>query len=112
MGLTYADMVKMPLPKLREHALKTGKIHGVHGSNKQQLIREICEIEGIVDESKVAAEKRRQKAQKEIAKLKKKSRDLCLERDKKRPKLSRKELNEYRKQIKKLKRESRELART
>ena len=108
--MTYNELQKMPLTKLKDYALGLGGIHGVHGMKKQQLIQAICEVAGIVDTSKEAAAKRKALAQKEIKKLKVEARTLRTERDKKRAELSRKELDAYRRKIKKLKRKTRQLA--
>ena len=110
MEMTFTDLQKMALPKLKEYALSIGNIHGVHSMKKQDLIEEICKIKGIVDTSKVEAEKRRKQAQSDIRALKKQAREIRGERTDKKGELSRKELSTYRKRIKQLKRKTRKLA--
>ena len=70
MDMTYADLQKLPLPKLKEVALTVEGIHGVHSMKKDALMEAICEIKGIVNTSKVEAEKRRLKAADDIRKIK------------------------------------------
>jgi hypothetical protein len=111
MAMTYEELVKLPVTKLKEYALESKKIHGVTSMNKQALIEAICDLEGIVDESKVAAEKRRKQALKDIKKLKLEAKDLRTKRDESRGDLSRKELAERRREIKKVKRKTRRLSR-
>jgi hypothetical protein len=110
MDLTFADLQKLPTTKIKELALSIGNIHGVHSMKKNQLIAAICEIKGIVDTSKVEAEKKRQQAQKDIKRLKKETQDMRKEREEKRANLSRKELSTKRIEIKKAKRQIRKLA--
>ncbi|MBD3306440.1 hypothetical protein GF339_08580 [candidate division KSB3 bacterium] len=43
---------KMPVPKLREEALKFDDLHGVHGMNKSQLIDALKEKYGITEEAR------------------------------------------------------------
>ena len=110
MEMTYADLQKLPLTKLKEVALTVEGIHGVHSMKKIQLMEAICEIKGIVNTSKVEAEKRRLKAANDIRKIKGQAVKLRGERDGKKADLSRKELEVYRKEIKQLKRKTRKLA--
>ncbi|MBN1552575.1 transcription termination factor Rho [bacterium] len=112
MDLTYNDLIKLPLTKLKELALSIGDIHGVHGMKKMQLIQAICEKKGIVDTSKEEAEKRRKAAHADIKKIKKQKIELQQERETKRSSMSRTELSEYRIRIKKLKQKTRKLAKT
>ena len=110
MELTYAELEKLALPKLKELALSIGNIHGVHSMKKDQLLLDICRVKNIVNTAVVAAEKRRQQAQKDIKLLKTESNTLRTERDEKRSELSRKELARVRRKIKSLKRKTRALA--
>ncbi len=111
MEVTYSDLQKMTLTKLKEYALTVGNIHGVHSMKKAQLIEAVCEVKGIVDPTKVAAEKKRLQAQKDIRKLKSTANELRADRESRRKDLSRKQLSEMRRQIKQLKRKTRKLAR-
>jgi hypothetical protein len=45
---------KMTATELRKYALELGEITGVHGMNKEELIRAIKEVKGIKDEGKAA----------------------------------------------------------
>jgi hypothetical protein len=44
---------KMTATELRKYALDMGEISGVHGMNKEELLRAIKEAKGIKDEGKV-----------------------------------------------------------
>ncbi len=44
---------KMTATELRKYALDLGEISGVHGMNKEELIRAVKEAKGIKDEGKV-----------------------------------------------------------
>lgn len=110
MDVTYADLQRMPLTKLKEYALTVGNIHGVHGMKKTQLLEAVCNLKGIVDPNKEIIEKKRQQAHKDIITLKSDRKVLEQEREGKRKDLSRKELTDYRMKIKQLKRKTRKLA--
>lgn len=45
---------KMTATELRKYALDLGEISGVHGMNKEELIKAIKEVKGIKDEGKAA----------------------------------------------------------
>jgi hypothetical protein len=45
---------KMTATELRKYALDLGEITGVHGLNKEELLRAIKEVKGIKDEGKAA----------------------------------------------------------
>jgi hypothetical protein len=45
---------KMTATELRKYALDMGEVSGVHGMNKEELIKAIKEVKGIKDESKAA----------------------------------------------------------
>jgi hypothetical protein len=110
MELTYNDLIKLTLTKLKELGLQIGSIAGVHSMKKMELIKSICEAKGIVDTSKVEAEKRHKEAHDEIVKTKGEAKKLRLERDEKYVSLSDKEKLDYRKKIKVMKRKIRRLA--
>ncbi|MCX5893801.1 MAG: Rho termination factor N-terminal domain-containing protein [Deltaproteobacteria bacterium] len=44
---------KMTATELRKYAMDLGEISGVHGMNKEELLRAIKEVKGIKDEGKV-----------------------------------------------------------
>lgn len=109
MELTFADLQKMALTKMKELALTIDGIHGVHSMKKAALLEAICEAKGIVDTSKVEAEKRRKAAASERQKIKIQAQKLRVEREQKKSELSRKEKDVLRKNIKQLKRKTRKL---
>ena len=45
---------KMTATELRKYAMDMGEIDGVHGMNKEELLRAIKEVKGIKDEGKAA----------------------------------------------------------
>ena len=45
---------RMTATELRKYALELGEITGVHGMNKEELLRAIKEVKGIADEGKAA----------------------------------------------------------
>ncbi len=45
---------KMTATELRKYALDLGEISGVHGMNKEELLKAIKEVKGIKDEGKAA----------------------------------------------------------
>ncbi len=45
---------RMTATELRKYALELGEITGVHGMNKEELLRAIKEVKGIVDEGTAA----------------------------------------------------------
>jgi hypothetical protein len=45
---------KMTATELRKYAMDLGEISGVHGMNKEELLRAIKEVKGIKDEGKAA----------------------------------------------------------
>jgi hypothetical protein len=110
MDITFADLQKMPLTKLKEYALTLGNVHGVTGMKKQQLVQAICELKGIVDPTKEAIEKKRQQAHKDIIGLKTEARKMRVDRTEKKAELNRKQKTDLRIKIKQLKRKTRKLA--
>ncbi|HLH32838.1 MAG TPA: hypothetical protein VKY31_16670 [Terriglobia bacterium] len=45
--MDWKDLEKMTVLKVREEALKYPQIRGVHGKNKEQLMAEIADADGI-----------------------------------------------------------------
>ena len=78
--LTAREIEKMNVPKLKEAALQYGgKITGVHGMDKIQLIRALKEINGIpLQESREASKIDRQAVKQKIKALKR-ERDSAIE---------------------------------
>jgi hypothetical protein len=110
MDITFADLQKMPLTKLKEYALELGGISGVHGMKKTKLLEAVCAAKGIVDPTKELIEKKRQQAHKDIISLKKQAKETRKERLGKKKELTRDEKTEYRIKVKKLKRQTRKLS--
>lgn len=110
MDMTFKDLVKMPLTKLKEYALTVDGINGVHSMKKQDLIEEICKIKGIVNAAKQEAEQRKADAHTEIQKIKINRKTIRNERSEKKATLSDDEKSKIRLQLKKLKRETRRLS--
>lgn len=53
-GKKEKPLDKMTATELRKYALELGEISGVHGMNKEELLRAIKEAKGIKDEGKAA----------------------------------------------------------
>lgn len=97
--LTAKEIEKMNVPKLKEAALAYGgRISGVHGMDKGQLVRALKEINGIpLQEPRRASKVDRSAVKQKIRALKK-------ERDQKLDEKARVELRRVRKRIKGLRR--------
>ncbi len=110
MDMTFRDLEKMPLTKLKEYALTIEGINAVHSMKKQALIEEICKIKGIVNAAKQEAEKRKAEARTAIIKLKGERRVMRSERAEKKDTLSAEDKTNLRIQLKKIKRQTRRLS--
>ena len=108
--MTYDDLLKLPVTKLREIALSLEVIQGVHGMNKEQVMQAICTVKGIENPYKKEAERKKAEARANIIEMKSQRKTLRAEFSEKRPDLSKDEKTAYRKKIKKLRRETRRLA--
>lgn len=108
--MTYDDLLKLPVTKLREIALSLEVIQGVHGMNKEQVMQAICSVKGIENPYKKEAERKKAEARANIIEMKAQRKTLRAELAGKRPDLSKDEKTDYRKKIKKLRRETRRLA--
>lgn len=53
--MTGKEIEKLPTPKLREEALKIEGLTGVHGMNKEELIKVLKQHHGIKEDNKGAA---------------------------------------------------------
>ncbi|MGB3975635.1 MAG: hypothetical protein WBM02_05250 [bacterium] len=108
--MTYDDLVKLPVTKLREIALTLEVIQGVHGMNKEQVLRAICTVKNIENPHQKEAERKKSEARASITNLKKERTALRAELAEKRDTLSKSEKEAYRKKLKKIRRETRRLA--
>ena len=108
--MTYDDLVKLPVTKLREIALTLEVIQGVHGMNKEQVLQAICTVKNIENPHQKEAERKKAEARANIADLKKERTALRVELTEKKDTLSKTEKQAYRKKLKKLRRETRRQA--
>ncbi|MBN1879224.1 transcription termination factor Rho [bacterium] len=108
--MTYDDLLKLPVTKLREIALTLEVIQGVHGMNKEQVMQAICSVKGIENPYKKEAEKRKAEARANIIEMKAQRKTLRAELAEKKTDMSKDEKKVFRKKIKKLRRETRRLA--
>jgi hypothetical protein len=53
--VTAKEIEKLPTPKLKEEALKIEGLTGVHGMNKEELIKVLKQHHGIKEEAKKAS---------------------------------------------------------
>ncbi len=107
---TYDDLVKLPLPKLREIALSLEVIQGVHGMNKEQVLNAICTVKEIENPYKKEAERKKAEARASIANLKKQRKAMREELEQTKDSLDKNEKKALRKKIRNLRRETRRLA--
>lgn len=97
---------RMTAKELREYALALGEIVGVHGMNKEELIRAIKQVKGIKDEG------RRKASTVNIRELKEKIRQLRQQKEELRQSgASRTALDIMRRRINRLKKQTRKAAR-
>ncbi len=52
--MTAKEIEKLPTPKLKEEALKIEGLSGVHGMNKEELVKALKKHYGIKEEAKAA----------------------------------------------------------
>lgn len=109
-AMTYDDLIKLPVTKLREIALTLEVIQGVHGMNKEQVLQAICSVKNIENPYKKEAERKKAEARAGIANLKTQRTALRAEFEEKKDALSKDEKKTYRRRLKKLRRETRRLA--
>jgi vacuolar-type H+-ATPase subunit I/STV1 len=103
-GPTLPDkpLEKMTIKELREVALKIPEMKGVHGMNKEELIKELKDYFGLKEEKK--------KDITSIRELKKKTRELRAKKEELRIKGDKKMSNILRRRISRLKKKTRRLA--
>jgi len=94
---------KMTVKELRELALEIPEITGVHGKNKDELIADIKEARGIVDDEP-------RKAKRSVQELKKKIKDLKQKREEALGADDRKMAQIFRRRISRLKKKTRKAA--
>ena len=94
---------KMTVKELRELALEIPEITGVHGKNKDELIADIKEARGIVDDEP-------RKAKRSVRELKKKIKDLKQKREEALGADDRKMAQIFRRRISRLKKKTRKAA--
>jgi hypothetical protein len=108
--MKYDDLVKLPLPKLREIALTLEVIQGVHGMNKEQVLNAICAVKEIENPYKIEADRKKAEARASIVDLKKQRKAMREELEQTKGSLSKEEKKAFRKKIRHLRRETRRLA--
>ncbi|HEY8369524.1 MAG TPA: transcription termination factor Rho [Thermodesulfobacteriota bacterium] len=94
--MTGKEIEKLPTPKLREEALKIEGLTGVHGMNKEELIKVLKQHYGIKEEGKKKSASTRE--------LKAKVRELKAKREEARQAGDRKRVDILRRRVKRLKR--------
>ncbi len=99
--MTYDDLLKLPVTKLREIALTLEAIQGVHGMNKEQVMQAICTAKGIENPYKKEAEKRKAEARASIIEMKVQRQNLRAELAQQKAALSKDEKKGFREKIKK-----------
>jgi len=108
--MTYDELVKLPVTKLREIALSLEVIQGVHGLNKEELLQGICDVKNIENPYKKEAARKKAEARASIVDMKSQRKALRSEFDQVKSTISKDEKKVFRKKIKKLRRETRRLA--
>ncbi|HEX7126623.1 MAG TPA: transcription termination factor Rho [Thermodesulfobacteriota bacterium] len=100
--MTGKEIEKLPTPKLKEEALKIEGLTGVHGMNKEELIKVLKQHYGIKEEGKKPSASTRE--------LKAKVRELKARREEARQSGDRKRVDILRRRVKRLKRRMRRTA--
>lgn len=101
--MTGKEIEKLPTPKLKEEALKIEGVTGVHGMNKEELIKVLKQHHGVKEEAP-------RKASASTRDLKAKVRDLKAKRDGAREAGDGKRVGILRRKVKRLKRRMRRMA--
>ncbi len=96
---------RMTAKELREYALTLGEIVGVHGMNKEELIRAIKEIKGIPDEGPKAVKAVNVRELKEKIKLLRSQKEAARAEQ-----ADRKTIDTFRRRINRLKKRTRKAA--